>query len=94
MAKKKDPSITFLNKFGYNVVKLPRVGIEPMDVIGKDDTTQWLGPIRSVWSSTAPEPTPSAPRPAVAVNGQKSDALDLSFGMKHPAAANCSLGIE
>ena len=29
MAKKKDPSITFLNKFGYNVIRLPRTGIEP-----------------------------------------------------------------
>jgi len=28
----KDPSITFLNKFGYNVVKLPRTGIEPARV--------------------------------------------------------------
>jgi hypothetical protein len=51
MAKKKDPSITFLNKFGYNVVKLPRAGIEPMDIIGKDDTIQWLGP-SDRWAST------------------------------------------
>jgi len=92
MAKKKDPSITFLNKFGYNVVKLPRVGIEPMDVVGKDDTTQWLGPLRSVWTSTAPEPTPSAPRTAAAVNGQKSDSLDLSFGMKVLANALAAFG--
>ena len=34
--KKKDPSITFLNKFGYNVIKLPRTGIEPLDVIGRE----------------------------------------------------------
>ena len=39
MPKKKDPSVTFLNKFGYNVVKLPRVGIEPLDLIGMDETT-------------------------------------------------------
>ena len=32
MAKVKDPSITYLNSLGYNVVKLPRAGIEPMDV--------------------------------------------------------------
>src|ERR1700722_5255378 len=36
LVKKKDPSVTYLNKLGYNVVKLPRTGIEPMDVIGRD----------------------------------------------------------
>jgi hypothetical protein len=92
MPKKKDPSITFLNKFGYNVVKLPRVGIEPMDVVGKDDATQWLGPLRSVWTSSASEPTPGPPRAATAVNGQKSDALDLSLGMKVLANALSAFG--
>lgn len=92
MAKKKDPSITFLNKFGYNVVKLPRVGIEPLDIVGKDETTQWLGPLRIVWKSTVAEPAPSAPRPAAAVNGQKTDSLDLSFGMKILANALAAFG--
>jgi hypothetical protein len=79
--KKKDPSITFLNKFGYNVIKLPRTGIEPMDVIGRDQVTQWLGPLSKVWTSTGPEPLLSPPHPASAVNGQRTDALDLSFGL-------------
>ena len=82
MAKKKDPSVTYLNRFGYNVIKLPRVGIEPMDIVGKDETTQWLGPLRAVWSSTGSEPVPSAPRPAAQVIGQKTDQMDLGFGIK------------
>jgi len=82
MPKKKDPSVTFLNRFGYNVVKLPRAGIEPLDVIGRDDTTQWLGPLASVWTSTVPVPTPLPPRPAAPVNGQKTDQLQASFGLK------------
>lgn len=80
-AKKKDPSITFLNKFGYNVVKLPRTGIEPLDVIGRDQVTQWLGPLSRVWTSKSPEPQPGPPNPAAAVNGQRTDSLDLSFGL-------------
>jgi hypothetical protein len=92
MPKKKDPSITFLNKFGYNVIKLPRVGIEPMDIVGKDDTTQWLGPLRSVWASTAPEPVPTAPHAVGAVNGQKTDALDISFGIQILANALAAFG--
>ena len=81
MAKKKDPSITFLNKWGYNVVKLPRAGIEPLDVIGEDQTTQWLGPLSTVWTSQTPAPVPGPPRSAATVNGQKTDALDLSLGL-------------
>jgi hypothetical protein len=81
MPKKKDPSVTFLNRFGYNVVKLPRAGIEPMDIIGRDETTQWLGPLASVWQSTAPAPVPTPARPAAVVNGQKTDQLDLAFGL-------------
>ena len=79
--KKKDPSITFLNKFGYNVIKLPRTGIEPLDVIGRDQVTQWLGPLSKVWASSGPEPLPGPPHPASAVNGQRTDALELSFGL-------------
>jgi hypothetical protein len=81
LPKKKDPSITFLNKFGYNVIKLPRTGIEPMDVIGRDRVTQWLGPLSKVWTSTGAEPLPGPAHPASAVNGQRTDALDLSFGL-------------
>ncbi len=81
LPKKKDPSITFLNKFGYNVIKLPRTGIEPMDVIGRDQVTQWLGPLSRVWTSAGPEPLAGPPHPASAVNGQRTDALDLSLGL-------------
>ncbi len=81
LPKKKDPSITFLNKFGYNVIKLPRTGIEPMDVIGRDHGMQWLGPLSKVWTSAGPEPLPGPPHPAAAVNGQRTDALELTFGL-------------
>ncbi len=80
-AKKKDPSITFLNKFGYNVIRLPRTGIEPLDVIGRDQATQWLGPLSKVWTSSTPQPLPGPAHPAAAVNGQRTDALELSFGL-------------
>ena len=81
LPKKKDPSITFLNKFGYNVIRLPRTGIEPLDVIGRDQSMQWLGPLSEVWTSSSPEPLPGPPHPAAAVNGQRTDALDLSLGL-------------
>jgi hypothetical protein len=88
----KDPSITFLNKFGYNVVKLPRVGIEPLDVIGKDSTTERLGPLAAVWKSSIPVPVPGPPQIAVDVQGQQSDKLDLSIGLKVLANALQAFG--
>ncbi len=94
LPKKKDPSITFLNKFGYNVIKLPRTGIEPMDLIGRDQVTQWLGPIRSVWEGDPkdPEPMPGPPHPASAVNGQRTDALEISLGLSVLANALAAFG--
>ena len=91
--KKKDPSITFLNKFGYNVIRLPRTGIEPMDVIGREDRSmQLLGPISTVWTSASAEPHPGPPHPAVAINGQRTDGLDLSFGLNLLASTLAMFG--
>jgi hypothetical protein len=77
--KKKDPSITYLNALGYNVIKLPRVGINPLSLIGKDKTTAFLGDLKTMW--TGPELLPGPPNPASVVNGQKSAAVDLGFGL-------------
>lgn len=79
--KPKDPSITYLNALGYNVVRLPRTGIEPLDIIGKDSVTQYVGPISRVWHSAVPVPSPGPDHPATAVNGQKSESLSLTLGL-------------
>src|SRR5438045_8347864 len=92
--KKKDPSITFLNKFGYNVIRLPRTGIEPLDVIGRDQSMQWLGPVSKVWTSNTPAPLPGPPHPAAAVNGQRTDALDLSLGLNILANTLAAFGMS
>jgi hypothetical protein len=94
VVKKKDPSVTYLNKLGYNVVKLPRTGIEPMDVIGRDQTMQWLGPIDSIWTSAIPKPQPGPAKPATAVNGQRTDALDLSVGLSILANTLAAFGVS
>ena len=44
-----DKAITYLNKFGYNVIKLPRAGIEPLDVLGRDRVVQPLGTAAQFW---------------------------------------------
>jgi hypothetical protein len=82
MAKCGDKSVQTLNNKGYNVVKLPRAGIEPMDILGKDSkATEWLGPLADVWSTTVALPTPSTV-PSMEISGQQSNSLDLSVGLK------------
>ena len=77
-----DPSVTYLNKFGYNVVRLPRTGISPMDVLGKRDSVERLGRLSSVWKTTMAEPAVGAPQAAADLEGQKSQDLELSIGLK------------
>jgi len=90
--KKKDPSVTFLNKYGFNVVKAPRAGIEPMCVIGRDVTTNNLGQLRHIWTSDKSEPIIGPPLPSFAFNGTETDALDLSFGLKVLSGALAAFG--
>jgi hypothetical protein len=78
----KDPRLTWLNDFGYNVVRLPRRGIVPLGVIGQDGTAKnWLGTLDQIWTSEAPVPSPAKPQPVAALNGTKTSDLKLSVGL-------------
>jgi hypothetical protein len=83
MALCKDAVTKELNRRGYNLVKLPRVGIEPLDVLGRDgDTMEKLGSVAEVWTSAVPVPAVGAPAPAAGIAGEKSSDLDLGIGLK------------
>jgi hypothetical protein len=89
----KDPAVERLNKLSYNMVKFPRAGIEPLDVLGRDNNTlNRLGSIAEVWTSTLPAPTPDAPQPAAAIEGGKTGDLDLGIGLKLLSNALAGLG--
>lgn len=93
MALCKDPVTKELNKRGYNLVKLPRVGIEPLDVLGRDgDSIEKLGSIAEVWTSAVTVPTPGAPAPAAGIEGSQSSDLDIGIGLKLLANALAGLG--
>src|SRR5688572_29138487 len=79
----KDPMTQELNRLGYNLVKLPRIGIEPLDVLGRDgDSMEKLGSVAEVWTSSAPAPTAGAPAPAPNIGGGKTSDLDVGIGLK------------
>jgi hypothetical protein len=78
----KDPQLTYLNGLGYNVVRLPRKGIEPLDVLGIDGSSrERLGRMNDIWTSSAGVPQLNPPQAASNINGQKSQSLDLAIGL-------------
>lgn len=83
MALCKDPSLTYLNQQGYNVVKLPRVGISPMDILGREaGSIEHLGKLTEIWTSSAPPPRPKPPKNAASIEGRQTSQLKISIGLK------------
>jgi hypothetical protein len=83
MALCKDPLRTYLNNLGYNVILLPRTGIDPLDVLGRDSgSIERLGKLEQMWSSSVAAPDPGPPQTAAGINGQKTAALNLDVGLK------------
>jgi hypothetical protein len=78
-----DPRLTYLNDKGFNVVKLPRAGIVPLGVIGRDSKSkEWLGTLDQIWKSDEPVPHPSEPKAAAGLTGQKTSDIKLSLGLE------------
>jgi hypothetical protein len=78
----KDPRLTYLNNLGYNVVRLPRAGILPLGILGKDkNTIGYLGTLDEIWTTTDTVPKPSGPQAVGALNGQATSDMKLSVGM-------------
>jgi hypothetical protein len=82
--KQKDPSISKLNDLGYNVIKVPRTDIAPLDLLAHDAASPQLrkiGTISSFWKTSAPVPVPGPPSVAASLNNTHSNKLELGFGL-------------
>lgn len=78
-----DNSLTYLNAIGYNVVRVPRKGINPLDVLGRDGRSfERLGKLSQIWNSSVPVPEERPPEFAAAVTGQKTNEMTVSVGLK------------
>lgn len=77
-----DPSLVFLKNIGYNVIRLPREGIEPLTVIGwSKESAQILGKLPDLVTGTPgslPQPTTGV---ATNINGQRSSSLKIGVGL-------------
>jgi len=77
-----DPRLTYLNDLGYNVVRLPRRGINPLGVLGRDGhSLDYLGTLDQIWESPTSTPIAGYPNPVSALNGAATGDLDLSIGL-------------
>jgi hypothetical protein len=93
MALCTDRSITFLNAGGYNVVRVPRSGIEPLDVITRDGKIcERLGRLDQLWTSTDAVPPAGPPRAAADIEGQTTGELKLSIGLRFLASTLGAMG--
>ncbi len=88
----KDPALSYLSRLGYNVVRLPRAGIEPLDVLGKDKSLERLGTLGAVWSSQSPLPPVGPPRAVADLAGLRTADLDIAVGLNILSAALAGLG--
>jgi len=78
-----DKSLTYLNDLGYNVIRLPRTGIDPLDVLGRDGKSlERLGRLDQLWTSKRATPKMGPPQPAAQINGQTTNEMNASIGLK------------
>lgn len=83
MAFCEDPSLTYLNRLGYNVVRLPRTGLNPLDVLGREGRhpPEHLGALPTVWKSAAKQP-PVEDGVTAEIAGKTTSNIRIDFGLK------------
>jgi hypothetical protein len=91
-----DSSTKFLKRLGYNVVRLPREGIAPLQLIGvQNGDAQQLGGLDQLIVNGAGAGDLPAIRPnekAAGVNGQRSSDLSAALGLNILGAIIGSMG--
>ena len=78
-----DPALMLLAKYGYNVVRLPRTGIEPLDVFGRDrNGIELLGRLPTIWENAGPVPPIQGGNVAAEIKTVTTAALKASIGLR------------
>lgn len=83
MAFCKEKLVNYLEGLGYNLVRLPRTGINPLDIILKDDKQYSnLGSLSKVWTSEEDVPKPLEDGTAGNIDQKQTSLIDSSVGVK------------
>jgi hypothetical protein len=79
----KDPRLTYLNDLGFNVVRLPRQGIRPLGVLGKDNNVlNYLGTLDQIWDTPNAVPAPGSPNAVAPLTDARTSDIKLSAGLE------------
>ncbi|MDP9422427.1 MAG: hypothetical protein M3Q19_06275 [Pseudomonadota bacterium] len=83
MAICKDQSLMYLRERGYNVIRHPRAGISPLDLIGfQNGETLSLGALNELVStSDEPYPTITPNQVATDIEGQSTSKMKIGIGI-------------
>lgn len=83
MAFCEDPALTYLNRLGYNVVRVPRTGLMPLEVLGSESgrSPEPLGPLPTVWQSALAVPLVSSGDVAT-IRGKSTSNIKIGFGLR------------
>ena len=78
-----DPVLNLLNGFKYNVIRLPRTNIKPLQILEKhDNDLAVLGEVTDLFvAGNAPLPSISPDEQAPFINGQRTRELDINVGL-------------
>lgn len=79
----KDQSLIYLRQYGYNVIRHPRVGINPLDLIGvQKGETLYLGALNElVAHSDEPYPAVKLDQLATDIEGQATSRMKIGIGV-------------
>ncbi|MGA9998168.1 MAG: hypothetical protein WBP93_22335 [Pyrinomonadaceae bacterium] len=91
----KDPVLSLLKDFGYNVVRLPRTNIRPLQLFEKQgNDLVFLGEMPKLFKAGADAPLPAIGPDDQAgfINGQRSRDLNISVGLSILSGIISALG--
>lgn len=77
----RDPALTYLNGFGYNVVAFPRAGIQPLDLLSWKGRVTGAGRLTDWWDA-APVPEITPPLPCPDLEGVTTARMELATGAR------------
>ncbi|MEP6949690.1 MAG: hypothetical protein ABI863_10470 [Ginsengibacter sp.] len=95
MAFCKEELVDYLNSIGYNVVRLPRKGIYPLDIIIKQNKQfENLGTIKTIWTTATSAPEPEHNDQAAGIAKKETSLLDVSVGLSALSSIFEGLGVK
>lgn len=91
-----DPSVTYLRKFGYNVVRLPRSGVAPLLITHETSGGQLreLGVLTDIWESSTSPPQIKDGETVGKIESQSTAKLEIGVGLDVFGNLLKSLGLD